>query len=122
MHPDDKDFFSWLIVTQEKLKKELDTPNENSNDRINYYETGYENGWNESAQEVAAILQDLIVELREAVNDYPPTVFREFTDDDPASQSRTVDRIAGVAMRHAWTRAGEMADRAEQRLREVQGE
>ncbi len=71
------------------------------------------------ATQLTDILQDLIAELRDAVKDYPPTVFREFTDDDPATQSRTVDRIAGVAMRHAWTRAGEMADRAEARLREL---
>ncbi len=82
---------------------------------------GYEAGLDDG-KAAAAILQELIAELRDAVKDYPPTVFREFTDDDPASQSRTVDRIAGVAMRHAWTRAGEMADRAEARLREVQGE
>ena len=81
------------------------------------FNDGYDEGREQGQHEVPNILTDLIAELREAINDYPPTVFREFTDDDPASQSRTVDRIAGVAMRHAWTRAGEMADRAEQRLR-----
>lgn len=68
------------------------------------------------------ILSDLIAELRDQVGWYPPDVFPDFTADDPASQSRTPDRIAGVAMRDAWTRAAQMADRAEARLREVQGE
>ena len=98
MHPDDKDFFSWLIVTKENLEKELDTPNENSNDRINYYETGYENGWNESAQEVAAILQDLIAELR----------------DGHRARSELVWAVP------LW--AVQAIDRAEARLREVTGD
>lgn len=79
-------------------------------------------GWEAGASTVTGILTDLIAELKDQVHYYPDDVFPGFTADDPVSQSRTPDRIAGVAMRHAWTRAGEMADRAEVRLREVQGE
>lgn len=68
------------------------------------------------------ILMDLIAELRDQVQWYPQDVFPGFTADDPASQSRTPDRIAGVAMRDAWTRAAQMADSAEARLREVTGD
>ena len=72
--------------------------------------------------DLTSILTDLIAELKDQVHYYPDDVFPGFTADDPASQSQTPDRIAGVAMRDAWTRAAAMADRAEARLREVQGE
>lgn len=73
------------------------------------------------ATQIERVLTDLIAELRDQMDYYPPDVFPPFTADDPADQSRTVDRIAGVAMRDAWTRAAAMATCAEQRLREVTG-
>ena len=81
-----------------------------------------ERDWLATNDPVLAILTDLIEELREAVNDYPPDVFPDFPPDDPAEASPSVDRISGVAMRHAWTRAAKMAARAEARLRGVTGD
>lgn len=79
-------------------------------------------GWEAGASTVTGILTDLIAELKDQVHYYPDDVFPGFTADDPASQSQTPDRIAGVAMRDAWTRAAAMADLAEARLRGVTGD